>query len=424
MVNNLTECLSHTLDAASDESIAHAEVLEAVTHAGVGPVIREALNLIGFIRCQETQAASIQVLYDVGTAVRRPFAGQHRAGRTVNRIREGNRSFREGILVPRLRCALNLLRAFQVLPFIEVIAEIILLRDIMIHDIAQEFVRSVIIRLCLDGRDMAVRHVACRLERESEFLRDLEQVMRLEVRLGGYRLGLQWESACKEAVGVEHRQWVVPSHLLTIYRIIAICEDERAAAALHETVVGRIDDAPFDTVAEVPEGREDDAEVAPTLLGRRLQQAIDILKEDERRVLGFERVVNLPPENALLALDALSTSRSDRIVLTGETADKQRMVWDSRLVDQPDIHIDMRTLLAEMRTVAVKGILAGTARLPLVRPYRIPFLRSSLEPNTESADAGEQFTNSLVHRFNLPCSFTPSMGMYWPVGRNSVTIIS
>lgn len=141
-------------------------------------------------------------------------------------------------------------------------------------------------------------------------------------------------------------------------------------------------------------------------------------------MLGFERVVDLPPENALLALDALSTSRSDRIVLTGETADKQRVVWDSRLVDQPDIHIDMRILLTEVRTVAVKGILAGTAWLPLVRPYRIPFLRSSLEPDTESADTGEQFTNSLVHRFNLPCSFTPSMGMYWPVGRNSVTIIS
>lgn len=54
MINNLSQCFSHTLDATSDESIAHAEVLEAVTHAGIGPVLREALDLIGFIRCQET----------------------------------------------------------------------------------------------------------------------------------------------------------------------------------------------------------------------------------------------------------------------------------------------------------------------------------------------------------------------------------
>ena len=198
--------------------------------------------------------------------------------------------------------------------------------------------------------------------------------MRLEVLLGCNHVRLQRESTSKEAIRVERRERIMTSHLLAVYRIVAIREDERAAATLHESIVGGIDDAPLHAVAEVPERSEDDTEVTTTLFGRRLQQAIDILKQDERRLLGFERIVDLPPENALLALDALGSRRSDGIVLAGETTDKKRVIWDGRLVNQPDIHIDMCILLAEVRTIAVKGILSGAAGLPLVRPYRVPVL--------------------------------------------------
>ena len=135
--------------------------------------------------------------------------------------------------------------------------------------------------------------------------------MRLEVLLGCNHVRFQRKSTSKEAIRVEHRERIMTSHLLAVYRIVAIREDERAAATLHESIVGGIDDAPLHTVAEVPERSEDDTEVTTALFGRRLQQAIDILKQDERRLLGFERIVNLPPENALLALDALGPRRSD-----------------------------------------------------------------------------------------------------------------
>lgn len=53
-VNDLTESLPHALDAAGDEGVTHAEVLEAVAHASVSPMFREALDLIGLVRRQET----------------------------------------------------------------------------------------------------------------------------------------------------------------------------------------------------------------------------------------------------------------------------------------------------------------------------------------------------------------------------------
>ena len=92
----------------------------------------------------------------MGAAVRRPLAGQHRTGRTVNRIWEGDWPFRESVLMTCLRGPLNLLGPFQILPLLDVIPKIILLWDIVIHDIAQELVRTMVVRLCFDRRDVAV----------------------------------------------------------------------------------------------------------------------------------------------------------------------------------------------------------------------------------------------------------------------------
>ena len=40
---------AHPLDDARYEGVAHAEVLETLTHTGIGPVLREALDLIGLV---------------------------------------------------------------------------------------------------------------------------------------------------------------------------------------------------------------------------------------------------------------------------------------------------------------------------------------------------------------------------------------
>lgn len=85
------------------------------------------------------------------------------------------------------------------------------------------------------------------------------------------------------------------------------------------------------------------------------------------------------------------------IVLAGEATDEERVVWDGLLVNRGDVFIDVFLFMAEVGTVAVVGVLALAARLPLVHPDGLPGRVSRFKAETESADTGKEFTYSLLH---------------------------
>ena len=85
------------------------------------------------------------------------------------------------------------------------------------------------------------------------------------------------------------------------------------------------------------------------------------------------------------------------IVLTRESADEERVVWNGLLVDRGNVFIDVFLLVAEVGTIAVVGVLMLATRLPLVHPDGLPSWIRRFEPKTESTDTGEEFTYSLLH---------------------------
>ena len=205
------------------------------------------------------------------------------------------------------------------------------------------------------------------------------------------------ECVGEESIGVHDIDRLATMHLLAVSRVIPIGEDERPPTPLHESVVSSIDDAPLHAVPQLSEGREDDAEVTSTLATRRLEQSIDVLQQDEWRVLRNQRITYLPLQDAFFPFDSLCPSTGYRVILTWESADQQSVVWDGRLVDGADILIDIYIFLAEVRTVAVKSVLTFPARFPLICPHGIPIRIGVLEADTESSNASEQFAYCLLH---------------------------
>ena len=58
-------------------------------------------------------------------------------------------------------------------------------------------------------------------------------------------------------------------------------------------------------------------------------------------MFGLQDIVNLPPKDPFLPLDSCGTGSRNRIVLTREAPDKKIMIWDGRLIDSGNIHVDM-----------------------------------------------------------------------------------
>ena len=80
--------------------------------------------------------------------------------------------------------------------------------------------------------------------------------------------------------------------------------DVHPPALLREPVVRGVDDPPLDLVAEVGEGHQHHREVPAALARRGLEQPVHVLEEQVRRALHRQHPVDLPPQDALPALDA------------------------------------------------------------------------------------------------------------------------
>jgi hypothetical protein len=196
-----------------------------------------------------------------------------------------------------------------------------------------------------------------------------------------------------------------PRYARVFDQAAATRENEYASSPLRLSIVRRIDDAPLDVIAERRETAQNYREVAATLCARGIKEPVDVLEQDEARAIPLaqqgQKAVDLPPQNALIAYDALRLIERlrDGIVLTREATDDQ---IDARKADFPmgifdpiekssDVLVPV-PLAPEVRLVATRRELLRVRPwwLPLIAPDHLPF-SSRLETEPESADAREQF---------------------------------
>ncbi len=181
---------------------------------------------------------------------------------------------------------------------------------------------------------------------------------------------------------------------------------------------------PLGGVAGVGQAREDDREVAATFFGRALEQTVDVLEDGVAGLLEVEEAVNVPPQDALLALDAPGRGEGlrDGVVLARETAHDHVDVGNLGLARLKVVEHFMDVLVddaarAEPRLVATSGeLLTGRSRrFPLVGPDGGERARRrhvelgvvlgfiTFEAQAESAHAGKELSDpNLVHRHVSP----------------------
>lgn len=158
---------------------------------------------------------------------------------------------------------------------------------------------------------------------------------------------------------------------------VLLAEDINALAALGEPVFRRVDYAPFNGVIEIGEAAQDNGEVTTALRCGRLEQTVNILKEAEAGLLHLEEVIDVPPKDTLLALDAvcLIERTRNRVILAREATDDHLYVGDFNLAGLSllqyliDVFVD-NGIFAKAIHVATGRKLAGLGSgwLPLVGP--------------------------------------------------------
>ena len=156
------------------------------------------------------------------------------------------------------------------------------------------------------------------------------------------------------------------------------------------------------------------AKVATALRCRRFKQAVDVFEEAELGFLHLEEVIDVPPEDTLLAFDAVCLIEwtRDRVVLAGKTTDDHvdtgnfNLAGFGLLQDLIDVFVD-NGIIAEAIHVATGRELTrlGSGRFPLICPngaegaggfhIKIGITRVGIafEAQTKSADASKKLGN-------------------------------
>lgn len=363
---------------ACDQGVAHAEGSMTIGHTGIGPALRETLELIELVGDKSTETtvwALNNMLKTAGS--RATFARENRTARFVDGVREAHGSL--GIRVRKARLlvgALFALAALEVAPVGKLfVRDVELLRNIGLIDkyIAKHAALAVIVLSEVARQNMAALHDTGVLE-----LRCLlanAKASRVLVRIGqdielGHFVGIDGGE------GLRHNTVMHAVSKIDLTGVL-LAEDVNALATLGKPVFRRVDDAPFDGVIEVGEATQDDGEVAPTLRCRRLEQTVNILKEAKAGLLHLEEVIDVPPKDALLALDAvrLIERTGDRVILAREAANDHLHIRDfnlaclSLLKHFIDVFVDNRVLAKAIRIAAGCELTRlGSGRFPLVGP--------------------------------------------------------
>lgn len=363
---------------AGDECVAHAEGSMAVSHARIGPAFRESLKLIELVgnEAAETAVGALNDMLKTAGA-RAAFAREDGAARFIGGIREAHGSL--GIRVCKARLfvgALFALAALKVAPVGELfVRDVELLRNIRLVDkhIAKHAALTVIVLSKVASQNMAALHDTGVLElrclltsaKASRVLIRVEQ----DVELGHF-VGID------SGEGLRHYAVMHAISKINLAGVL-LAEDVNALAALGETVFRRVDHAPFDGVIKISKATQNDGEVATALRRGRFEQAVNVLKETEARFFHLEEVIDVPPKDTLLALDAvrLIERACNRVVLAREATDDHLHVGDfnfagfSLLQDLIDVFVDNGIFAKAVHIATCRELTSfGSGRFPLICP--------------------------------------------------------
>lgn len=308
---------------------------------------------------------------------RAALARENRAARLIDGIRETHGSL--GIRVRKARLlvgALFALAALEVAPVRKLfVRDVELLWNICLVDkhIAKHAALTVIVFSEVARQNMAVLHDTGILELRC--LLTNAKASRVLVRIG-QDIELSHFIGVDGGEGLRHNAVMHAIGKIDLAGVL-LAEDIHALATLGEPVFRRVDYAPFNGVIEIGEAAQDDGEVTTALRCGRLEQTVNILKETEAGFLHLQEVIDVPPKDALLALDAvrLIERTCNRVVLAREAADDHVNFGDYNLVGLSllkyliDIFIDDRILAKAIHIATCRKLAGlGSGRLPLVGP--------------------------------------------------------
>ena len=388
----------------------------AIGHAGIGPALWESLELIELVgdKTTETTVGALDDMLKTAGS-RTAFARENRAARFVDGVREAHGSL--GIRVRKARLligALFTLTALEVAPvrkFFVRDVELLWNNRLVNKYITKHAALAVVVLSEVARQNMAALHDAGVFE-----LRCLlanTKASRVLVRIGqdielGHFVGID------SGEGLRHNAVMHVIGKINLAGVL-LAEDVNALATLRKSVFRRVDYAPFDGVIEIGEATQDDGEVTAALRCGRLEQAVNILKKTEAGLFHLEEVVDVPPKDTLLALDAvrLIERTRNRVVLAREAADDHLYIGDfnlaglSLLQNPIDIFID-DGIFAKAVHVATCRKLArlGSGWLPLVGPngmegasglhVKLGMTRVGIAFETQPKSAGERLVLTMI----------------------------
>lgn len=110
-------------------------------------------------------------------------------------------------------------------------------------------------------------------------------------------------------------------------------------------------------------------------------------------MLQANNVIDGPPKNAFLPLNALGTSMRNGIVLTGETTDQQ--VVGRNIVDNSgNVFVYATRGFFEVFLITLESPLSGLPWFPLVGPDSLKSRRNSFQADPKAADTSKKFDDT------------------------------
>ena len=137
---------------------------------------------------------------------------------------------------------------------------------------------------------------------------------------------------------------------------------------------------PFNRITQVSHTREDNREIAATLRRRTFEQAINVFEQHVLRLFQMQEAIDVPPKNALLALDSASSRQRfcHAVILARKAAHDHLNVRDIDytgfvvIENLVDVLVNAAAFAETLLITAPSELFTlSSRRFPLIGPYSL-----------------------------------------------------
>ena len=167
----------------------------------------------------------------------------------------------------------------------------------------------------------------------------------------------------------------------TVWQIPVIAghfsKNVNAFASLVKPVFAAVHNMPFNRITQVSHARKDNREITAALRRRTFEQTINVLEQHVLRLFQMQETIDVPPKNALLALDSASSGQRFRhtVILARKATDDHLNIGNidftglAVIENLVDVLVNAATFTETLLIAAPSELLAlGSRRLPLIGP--------------------------------------------------------